>query len=139
MREFIMRWQRCFGVFGGLMLATALAIASEPSPRPFDISTPQSFQSQAAMVRAGLGPGGEYAFLSTQQRARVEAQIVAMDALLNRYGSTQSMDGAQRVELYNAQESVNRILTRGRSGDIRCAWAQQTGSHIARTQCWTET
>jgi len=134
-----MRWQRSFGVFGGLLFATTLALANEPSPKPFDISTPQSFQSQAAMVRAGLNPGGEYAFLSTQDRARIEAQITAMDSLFSRYGNIDAMGGAQRVDLYNAQESVNRILTRGRAGDIRCAWAPQIGSHIPRTQCWSET
>ncbi len=134
-----MRWQHSFGVFGvfgGLMLATALAVANPPSPRPFDISTPHSFQSQAATVRAGLDSSGEYAFLSAQERARVATQIAVMDALFDRYGSVQAMGGAQRVELYNAQESANRILTRGRAGDIRCAWTQQTGSHITRTQCW---
>lgn len=124
-------------VLAGLLLATTAALAGEPSGKPFDLSTPQSFHEQAAQVHAGLSPGGMYGFLSTQDRARVEQEIATMDALLQRHGNIQAMDGAQRVELYNAQESANMILTRGRDGTIRCAWAQQTGSHVPRTLCWS--
>lgn len=88
-------------------------------------------------VRAGLNPGGAYEFLSTQDRARVQQEITAMNDLFQRYGNVEAMGGAQRVELYNAQETVNRILTRGRAGTTRCTWAQPTGSHIPRTLCWS--
>ncbi|MGN6788441.1 MAG: hypothetical protein ACTHJP_02785 [Rhodanobacteraceae bacterium] len=135
-----MRSQRSLCALAGLLLAGSAALASESSGKPFDISTPQSFQQQAAQVRAGLGHGGPYAFLSAQDRARIAQEISAMDALFQRYGNIEAMGGAGRVELYNAQETVNRILTRGRTGTTRCAWAQQTGSHIPRTLCWsTET
>jgi hypothetical protein len=120
-----------------LLLATATALAGEPSAKPFDISTPQSFREQVAQVRTGLNPGGEYAFLSAQDRTRVDHEISTMDALFQRYGNIETMGGAGRVQLYNAQESANSILTRGRAGTIRCAWAQQTGSHIPRTLCWS--
>jgi hypothetical protein len=126
------------GVLAGLLLATGAAMAGGiDANQPFDISTPQSFQEQAAQVRTGLAAGGEYAFLSTQDRTRVEQEIAAMTALLQRHGNIEAMTGAQRVELYNAQESANMILTRGRAGTTRCAWAQQTGSRIARTLCWS--
>lgn len=131
---------RCMSVFAVLMLAGTAALAGESSGKPFDISTPQSFQEQAAQVRAGMDNGGSYALLSAQDRARVAQEISAMDALFQRYGTIEAMGGAGRVELYNAQESANRILTRGRTGTTRCAWAEQTGSHIPRTLCWsTET
>lgn len=133
-----MRSHRSMGVLAGLLLATGTAMAGGiDANQPFDISTPQSFQEQATQVRAGLGVGGEYAFLSTQDRTRVEQEIAAMTASLQRYGNIEAMTGAQRVELYNAQESANMILTRGRAGTIRCAWTQQTGSRIARTLCWS--
>lgn len=132
-----MRSHRSVCVLAGLLLATTAALAGEPSGKPFDLSTPQSFREQAAQVRTGLNTGGEYAFLSTEDRARVEQEIAAMTALLQRYGNIEAMTGAQRVELYNAQESANMMLTRGREGTTRCAWAQQTGSQIPRTLCWT--
>jgi len=133
-----MRSHRSMGVLAGLLLATGTAMAGGiDANQPFDISTPQSFQEQATQVRAGLGVGGEYAFLSTQDRTRVEQEIAAMTASLQRYGSIEAMTGAQRVELYNAQESANMILTRGRAGTTRCAWTQQTGSQIPRTLCWS--
>ena len=132
-----MRSHRSVCVLAALLLATAAALADPPPGKPLDVSTPQSFREQAAQVRAGLGPGGEYAFLSAQERARVEREISAMDAMFRRYRNIEAMGGAGRVELYNAQESVNGILTRGRSGTTRCAWAEPTGSHIPRTLCWS--
>jgi hypothetical protein len=123
-------------VLAALLLATTTALAGEPASKPFDISTPQSFREQVAQVRTGLNPGGEYASLSAQDRARVDHEISAMDALFQRYVNIEAMGGAVRVQLYNAQESANRILTHGRTGNTQCAWAQQTGSHVPRTLCW---
>lgn len=129
-----MRSHRSMGVLAGLLLATGTATAGGiDGGQPFDISTPQSFRDQAAQVRSG----GEYASLSAQDRVRVDGEISAMDALFQRYGNLETMGGEVRVRLYNAQESVNRILTRGQAGTTRCAWAQQTGSHIPRTLCWS--
>lgn len=133
-----MRSHRSMGVLAGLLLATGIAVAGgADGGQPFDISTPQSFEVQAAQVRAGMGVGGAYAFLSAQDRTLVEREIAAMSVLLQRQGNIEAMTGAQRVELYNAQESANHILTRGRAGTTRCAWAQQTGSCIPRTECWS--
>lgn len=123
--------------WAGALLATSLALAAEPAGKPFDISTPGSFQSQAAEVRTGLAPRGAYAFLSSRQRMQVEQHITEMATLFNQFGTIQAMDGAQRVALYNAQAASNWILTRGRYGSIRCAWNPTTGSHIPRTQCWS--
>src|SRR6185437_4594159 len=104
--------QRSLCALAGLLLASTATLASEPPGKPFDISTPQSFHEQAAQVRAGLDQGSSYVLLSAQDRARVAQEISAMDMLFQRYGDIEAMGGAQRVELYNAQESVNRILTR---------------------------
>ncbi|WIG56200.1 MAG: hypothetical protein OJF61_001988 [Rhodanobacteraceae bacterium] len=132
-----MRSHRYVCVFAGALLAASAAFAGEPVNGPFDISTPQTFEQQAAQVSAGMQAGGAYGFLSAQERARVEQEIMAMRTLFQRYGNIETMDGARRVELYNAQESVNQILTRGQAGSTRCAWAQPTGSHIPRTSCWS--
>ena len=75
-------------------------------------------------------------FLSRQDRAFVRDTIAKTGALFQRYGTIEAMDGATRVDLFNAQESANRILTRGRTGNIRCEWTPPTGSHVARTHCW---
>jgi len=133
-----MRSYRSLGVLAGLLLAAGIAMGGGvDGGQPFDISTPQSFREQVAQVHTGLNPGGEYAFLSAQDRARVDHEISTMDALFQRYGNIETMGGAGRVRLYNAQESVNRILTRGRTGNTQCAWTQQTGSSIPRTLCWS--
>lgn len=128
---------RSMYVLAGLLLASTATAGDAPFSKPFDISTPQSFHAQAATVQAGMQPEGIYASLSTQDRARVEHLIADMDALFQRRAGVQAMSGAERVDLFNAQESANQILTRGRTGNIRCAWARQTGTHISHTVCWS--
>lgn len=124
----------CIGT--GFILATGLAFASGSPSKPFDISTPDSFHAQVAQVQGGMAPGGAYGFLSRQESATVQEAIATMNALFQRYGTIEAMDGATRVDLFNAQESANRILTQGRTGNIRCEWTPPTGSHVARTHCW---
>ena len=124
----------CLGL--GMLLASSLACAGTGPARPFDISTPDSFHAQSTAVEAGFAAGGAYDFLSRQDQATVRETIAKMDALFQRYGTIEAMDGATRVDLFNAQESANRILTQGRAGNIRCEWTPPTGSHVARTHCW---
>ncbi len=127
---------RFFLAAAAFVLVAGAALASPAPAKPFNISTPESFHAQLAQVQAGMQAGGAYAFLSARNRARVEEQIATMSAMFQRHGNIQAMDDAQRVELYNAQETANHILTRGREGNVRCAWIPPTGSHVAKTHCW---
>lgn len=124
-------------IAGLCVLGTGPAFAGDAPNAPFDLSTSASFQQQAAQVRAGLQPGGQYTYLGAEDRARLDQQIALMGALFERRGSIEAMSGAERVRLFNAQEEADRLLTGNRGEWIKCEWAPITGSHIARTLCWT--
>lgn len=122
---------------GVCLLCAGPAFAGDDANAPFDLSSPQSFQQQAASVREGLQPGGRYAFLNSQDRARVDQKIAEMDALFEQSGSIEAMNGAERVRLFNAQEETDRLLTGNNGESIKCEWTAPTGSHVPRTMCWS--
>src|SRR5690348_12025325 len=131
---------RSFLITAGAMLlfaaGPALAAGNSDSPAPFDISNAQDFAQQAAAVRSGLQPGGEYAGLSARNRYLVTRNLDFMTALMQERGGIESMTGSERVRLYNAQSETNRLLTGEVSDSVTCAWGPQTGSHLPSTQCW---
>lgn len=128
----------CLITVGALFfLATGAALAGSGTPAPFDISTAQDFTQQAAAVRSGLQPGGEYASLSARNRYLVTRDLDLMTVLMQRRGSIESMTGSERVHMFNAQSETNRLLTGDMSDSVTCAYAPQTGSHVPSTQCWS--
>lgn len=122
---------------GLCLLGAGPAFADDDANAPFDLSSPQSFQQQAVSVREGMQPGGRYAFLDSQDRARVDQKIAEMGALFEQRGSIEAMSDSERVRLFNAQEEADRLLTGNNGESIKCEWTAPTGSHVPRTQCWT--
>ena len=88
---------------------SAVAGNSDP-PAPFNISSAQDFAQQAAAVRSGLRPGGEYAGLSARNRYLVTRNLDFMTALMQARGGIDAMTGGERVRMYNAQSETNRLL-----------------------------
>ena len=131
---------RSFLITAGAMLLFAagpvLAGGDANAPAPFNISSAQDFAQQAAAVREGLRPGGEYAGLSARDRYLVTRNLDFMTALMRERGGIESMTGGERVRLYNAQSESNRLLTGEDSDSVTCVWGPQTGSHLPSTQCW---
>jgi hypothetical protein len=78
---------------------------SRPGPRwrqlrtaaPFDISNAQDFAQQAAAVRSGLQPGGEYAGLRARDRYLATRNFDFMTALIQEGGDIEAMTGSERV------------------------------------------
>jgi hypothetical protein len=132
---------RSFLIAAGISLllsaGPAFAGGNSDSPAPFNISNAQDFAQQAAAVRSGLQPGGEYAGLSARNRYLVTRNLDFMAALMQQRGGIESMTGSERVRLYNAQSQTNRLLTGNASDAVTCAYEPQTGSHLRSTQCWS--
>ena len=119
-----------------LFAAGSAVAGNSDSPAPFNISSAQDFAQQAAAVRSGLRPGGEYAGLSARNRYLVTRNLDFMTTLMQQRGGIDAMTGGERVRMYNAQSETNRLLTGDASDSVTCAWGPQTGSHLSGTQCW---
>lgn len=97
--------------------------------------TKEAFDAVAAHVRVEMGEGGQYAYVNADEREKVDASLTEMSRLFEEHGSVGQMDKATQVKLFNAQETVNAILTLRDRDRLVCERAAQPGSRIVGTTC----
>jgi hypothetical protein len=102
--------------------------------KPLDANTADSFQASAASVRSEMRPGGRYAFVSTAERARIDAALADIDKVYAGHGGLDGQDA--KVRVFNDQELVNAILERRGERTI-CSNSVATGSLVRVTKCAT--
>ncbi|GAB3342367.1 hypothetical protein GCM10027359_22390 [Marilutibacter aestuarii] len=96
------------------------------------------FDAQRAAITRDLADGETYAELSASARAEVVAALDAMQGLLAESGTIEAMPPAQRVELFNAQEKVNTLLTQAAEDSRRvCKRERRVGSNFVVSTCQT--
>jgi hypothetical protein len=119
---------------GFLLGCTALGAAEL---KPVIADTPEKFASTVRELRVLMQPGGRYEFITTTDRARLDADIETMAGLLQKSGSVAAMSQADQIKLFNAQEHLNGILTHSDSERLVCEREATLGSNIPRTTCKT--
>ncbi|MBO9664623.1 hypothetical protein [Dokdonella sp.] len=103
----------------------------------FKADTPAAFAEQATKVREGMRPSGPYAGISASDRRVVESELDKIGALLERKGSASALSDGEQVELANAQERVNAILTRNDGDRLVCTYERRSGSNFKYKNCMT--
>jgi hypothetical protein len=116
-----------------LALTSLVAYAADREVVKAD--TKAAFEKVAADVRAEMTGDGRYAYVRPDERRNVETALDEMSRLFDENDSVDKMDKATRVELFNAQESINAILTLRDSDRLVCERAAQPGSRIVGTTC----
>lgn len=111
--------------------------AAEKSRDVVKAETKEAFAAAAADVRQQMGADGRYAYVKADERAKVETSLDEMSALFDANGSVDKMDKATKVRLFNAQETVNSILTLRDRDRLICERGLRTGSRIVTTSCRT--
>lgn len=119
------------------MLAMAAAQAAEKGKDVVKADTRDAFEATAANVRKEMLADGRYAYVRADERSKVEAGLEAMSALFAASATVDQMDKANRVKLFNAQETVNSILTLRDRDRLVCERGAPTGSRIVSTNCRT--
>lgn len=99
--------------------------------------TPVAFEQQAAKVREDMQGSGQYADISVADRKAVEADLEKIGALLKSKGSASALTDGEQVELANAQERVNAILTRNDGDRLVCTYERRSGSNFKYKTCMT--
>ena len=130
--------RRLFNV--ALLTGIAVATAVHGAEKGKDVvkaDTRDAFTAQAAEVRKAMQPDGRYAYVNPDEHAKVDAGLDRMGALFDANGSVAQMDKATQVELFNAQESVNAILTLRDRDRLICERGTTTGSRVVATSCHT--
>lgn len=124
--------------FGFAVTAPALHAAESAGTRDA-AHTAAAFAKQAAQVREQMRPGGRYAFLDATERATVDRDLTRIGELLGKRGTVDGLTDQEQVELINAQEEANALLTRNEDGArMVCRYEQLTGSRMRSKVCRTE-
>jgi len=99
--------------------------------------TKEAFEPLAESVRNELGGGGRYEYVKPDERKTIEGKLAEMTALFERSGSVANMKEDEKIALFNAQETVNSILTQRDRDRVICKKQAPIGSHIPVTTCHT--
>jgi hypothetical protein len=126
----------CAGVLG-LVAGPAEAKQPESKVKVAPATTPEAFAKQAAAGRAAMRGGGRYSSISRTDREQVEEDIVTIEQLLTERGSFANLSEREQVELINAQEEANALLTENDGDRLICRYEKKTGTHFREKYCIT--
>ena len=99
--------------------------------------TKDAFDQLAGNVRREMVPGGKYEFIKPDEKPKVDAALDQMTKLFEEHDTVEAMTQDQKVALFNAQETVNSILTLRNRDRVICQNKPPLGSHIPQTSCHT--
>ena len=100
--------------------------------------TREAFDQIAQSVRSGMEDGGKYEYVKPNEKITIEKKLTEMDAIFDAGGgSVATMKEEQKIALFNAQETVNSILTLRDRDRVICKKEAPVGSHIPIVQCHT--
>ncbi len=129
----------------GLLWVVACALFALPilghaasAPSKMVVDTPQAFEAQAAQVRKEMGPHGKYGGISADERTAVNADLDKIDALLRKQSATAKLKDSEQVDLMNAQERINAVLTRNEGNRLVCTLEARTGTKFKDKVCRTQ-
>jgi hypothetical protein len=125
-----------------LVCSTALffavsAWADQVIEKPVTADTPDKFAQTTDEIHQEMSSGGRYEFIRPDEKAKVEADLITMAAMLQKSGSVERMTQTEKVQLFNTQEHLNGILTHSDSNRLVCEHKAPVGTSIPRTTCQT--
>lgn len=94
------------------------------------------FETLAADIRKGLDGGGRFEYVPASQERSLLDQLDTIATLLAK-GDPKTLEDADKVALFNAQELANGILTKYDGNRLICQSRQRTGSNRRETVCQT--
>ncbi|MNM79706.1 hypothetical protein D3C81_916480 [compost metagenome] len=116
------------------LLSTA-AIANDKGEAIVDLAVP--FAAQAQQVRADLA-GETYGEITQDDKRKVNAALQRLDAALADGADINSLNEAEKVQVFNDQELINTVLMKARADSrVVCKREKTVGSHRAVSQCLT--
>ena len=124
-------------LFAGLIIPATLALA-RTADQPWQGTTDAaSFTQQAAEVQLEMKPEGRYGNISQTDRAEVERNLGILQQLFDERGAVARMSNVEQVQLANAQEKINALLTGNDDERLICTLEQRSGTHFKTKLCMT--
>ncbi|MDE2271300.1 MAG: hypothetical protein KGJ94_04875 [Xanthomonadaceae bacterium] len=121
------------------------APGAQPSSTPQKASSPavtavndkSDFDAVHAAVKQQMQPGKRWGFIDPTDRGTVDQRFADMQALFDKYGTVDKMDGLAKTRLLDDQNAINEALARNDGNRLICQRVAPTGSHITKTVCMT--
>ena len=121
----------------GLFLLATSARAGDNGTK-LSTSDYAGFQAQSVVIRRDLAEGKLYSELDARQRDEVLAALDRIDVALGAKGNVASLPENTKLRVFNDQELVNAMLTKGREDSrLLCSRETPVGSHRPVTSCET--
>jgi hypothetical protein len=121
----------------GLFLVATASWASDSKPN-LSANDYAGFQAQSQVIRRDLNEGKLYSELDQKQRGEVTAALDRIDAALQSHGNVAALPEETKLRVFNDQELVNTILTKGRDDSrLLCTRETPVGSHRPVNSCKT--
>lgn len=123
------------------MLSLAMCLAAGPSFAGKDevvlkAQDKLGFAAEAATVRKQL-ESGRYEYMTGKERETVDTNLKDIQALFDKFGAMDKMDGDSKTRLLNEQAVTNEILAKRDSNRTICERSAPTGSLVPKTTCRT--
>lgn len=129
---------RSFAAIALLALAApGLSLAKEKADPVLTAQTKEAFDKQADGIRAQMAAGGRYQFVKANERATVERRLNEIGTLLGKHVDDGKLGTDEKLQIVNAQEEVNAILSQRDSKRLVCEQRAPTGSHRPQSTCRT--
>jgi hypothetical protein len=120
-----------------LFLVATASWASDSKPN-LSANDYAGFQAQSQVIRRDLNEGKLYSELDQKQRGEVTAALDRIDAALQSHGNVAALPEETKLRVFNDQELVNTILTKGRDDSrLLCTRETPVGSHRPVNSCKT--
>jgi len=120
-----------------LLLVATSARAGDNAPK-LAASDSAGFEAQSLVIRRDLEQGKLYSELDARQRNEVLAALDRIHTALEAKGNIAAMSEDAKLRVFNDQELVNAMLTKGREDSrLLCSRETPVGSHRPVTSCET--
>ncbi len=119
------------------LASSAFASPEQPKPVFGEKVAPTDFPELIAMIREEIQPRGRWEYVPDSERPLLETQLKVMEKLLAGHASVDELSNDEKLQLINAQEHANAILTQHDGRRLICERHTPTGSHRPKNICVT--
>lgn len=119
-----------------LSLLVAFSAQAAEKKWEFAIDSAAEFEAQAVEIRNEMRDG-RYSHLTERDRAAVDSNLNRVTRLLNKRDELSQLSNRDQVELVNAQERINAVLTENDPDRIVCKLEAKVGTRMKTKNCLT--
>jgi len=124
-------------LLAGVFFIASASAKENYKEKSFNADTRDKFATIAEGIRDEMKEGGRYEYMKPDERRTIEQKLEEITTIFGKTESVAAMQQDDKIKLFNAQESINSILTKRDRDRVICKNEAPIGSHIPVTTCHT--